>query len=173
MSLPLPWVDKIFEKLVLTYGQPFLARWRDLDLNAVKFDWSRELGGFENNPKAIAYALQNTDPEKPPTVGMFRAIALRAPGADSPRLPEPAANPERVAAELAKLLPLRQSTSAAPEVDHRAWAKKIMARCEWGQKIKPYTLRCACEVLRLEVPKQASKSAANPTPTDHHEARYA
>ena len=36
MSLPLIWVDHIFEKLTVTYGQQFLGRWRDVDLNAVK-----------------------------------------------------------------------------------------------------------------------------------------
>ena len=79
MSLPLPWVDRIFEKLTLVYGQAFLARWRDLDLDAVKADWAHELDGFERHPKAIAHALQALPPEKPPTVLQFRELARRAP----------------------------------------------------------------------------------------------
>jgi len=65
MSLPLPWVDRIFDKMTLTYGQHFLNRWRDLDLNAVKSDWMYELSGFEKAPHAIAFGLSNL-PETAP-----------------------------------------------------------------------------------------------------------
>jgi hypothetical protein len=127
MSLPLAWADRIFDKLTLTYGQSFLNRWRDLDLNAVKSDWMHELSGFENAPHAIAYALSNL-PDSPPTVLQFRAIARSAPAVGLPALPEPKANPERLAEELAKLAPLREmlKTSAAP-MDCKQWAKTILA----------------------------------------------
>ena len=104
MSLPLPWVDRIFEKLTLVYGQAFLARWRDLDLDAVKHDWAHELDGFERHPKAIAHALQALPPEKPPTVLQFRELARRAPLPELPRLESPPADAERVAAELGDLM---------------------------------------------------------------------
>ena len=68
MSLPSPWVDRIFDKLTLTYGQAFLRRWQDIDMGAVKSDWAHELAGFAQHPRAIAWALDNLYPEKPPTV---------------------------------------------------------------------------------------------------------
>lgn len=127
MSLPLPWVDRIFDKLTLTYGQQFLNRWRDLDLNAVKSDWMHELSGFEKAPHAIAHALSNL-PESPPTVIQFRALARTAPSPEVPALPEPKADPERLKAELSKLAPLREllKTSVAPK-DCRQWARDILA----------------------------------------------
>ena len=48
-ALGLPWVEKIFEKLGVTYGRDFLARWDGFDADAmaaVKYDWCMELGGF-------------------------------------------------------------------------------------------------------------------------------
>lgn len=124
MSLPLSWVDRIFDKLTLTYGQSFLNRWRDLDLNAVKSDWMHELSGFENAPHAIAYALSNL-PESAPTVIQFRALARLAPAAETKQLPEPKASPERVAAELAKLAPIR-TAAKVERTDCKQWARVIL-----------------------------------------------
>jgi hypothetical protein len=124
MSLPLPWVERIFEKLTLVYGQAFLRRWADIDLNRVKSDWSHELSGFDRAPQAIAFALANL-PETPPTVVQFKAIARQAPAAEVPLLPEPKADPARVVAELAKLGSLR---ATAQPVDMKAWARRLKAR---------------------------------------------
>lgn len=144
MSLPLPWVDRIFEKLTLVYGQPFLNRWRDIDLNAVKFDWAHELSGFESHPDAIKWALQNLPPDTPPTVLQFRALCRKSPTSDAPALPAPAVNVELANAVIAKL-------KAAPleKFDHKAWAKAIMARDQAGEKLNPTTLLFAKQALGL------------------------
>lgn len=79
MSLPSNWVEPIFTKLTLIYGQAFLRRWQDLDLDAVKADWAHELDGLDKSPQRIAYALQNLPIDKPPTVLEFRSIAWKMP----------------------------------------------------------------------------------------------
>lgn len=139
MSLPLPWVDRIFEKLVLVYGQPFLARWRDIKLDAVKVDWATELAGFENAPNAIAYALQNLPDGRPPTVLDFRAICRAAPAMEVAKLPAPAADPERLAAELSKM---RHVLSPGRPVGEKAWAHALRARHGAGEKLNPNQVRC-------------------------------
>ncbi len=93
MAMPSQFVDAIFEKLALTYGRSFLDRWIGLDIDAVKADWARELAGLERTPAAIAHALKSLDPEKPPTVLVFRAAVLRAPEPYLPRLPSPMPRP--------------------------------------------------------------------------------
>jgi hypothetical protein len=135
-------VDRIFDKLTLVYGQSFLRRWTDLDLNAVKSDWAHELAGFEHHPKAIAWALQNL-PEKPPTVLDFKFLARRAPPDELPRLAAPKADPQRVAEELAKLAPLKEQASGGPNFD---WAYDILDRAEAGEIIAYATLRMARDV---------------------------
>ena len=146
MSLPEPWVERIFDKLTLIYGQSFLRRWSDIDLEKVKADWAHELSGFQQHPRAIAWALQNLPPEKPPTVLEFRALARKAPAEELPRLEAPKADPERVEAELAKLAPVRDG----PRVDHRAWARTLVARSEAGEKVRPVSLRFAREALGMK-----------------------
>lgn len=83
MSLPDAWVERIFDKLTLVYGHQFLSRWDGLKLSDVKADWGRELRGFAQSAKAIAYGLENLPPSKPPTVLEFRAIC------SSPHAPRP------------------------------------------------------------------------------------
>ena len=148
MSLPIAWVDRIFSKLTLAYGNQFLARWQGLDLDAVKCDWATELSGFENHPTAIAFALQSLDPDKPPTVLMFRAIARRAPAVELPALPAPKADPQRVADELAKLGHIRDKVSSEL-TGMKDWAHRLKARHEAGDPtIKPIQIRCYKAALR-------------------------
>ena len=89
-------VDIVFKKLSLVYGRDFLGRWEGIDLTDVKSDWAHELSGYEGNPAAIKYALQNL-PNKAPTVLEFRSICQRAPDAPiAGHLDAPKANPEIV-----------------------------------------------------------------------------
>ena len=149
MSLPLPWVDKIFSKMALVYGRDFINRWEGLELSDVKTDWGHELAGFENWPEAIAHALSNLPPDRAPTVLQFRELARKAPKPDRPALPEPAANPERMAAELRKLAPILKKADGP--YDHKAWARRIVASHDAGQPVRPISLRFAREALHLEV----------------------
>ena len=145
MGMPSAWIDRIFDKLTLTYGRAFVDRWKDLDLNAVKSDWMHELDGMERHPEAIAFALSNLN-EKPPTVIGFRAMCRRAPLSVVPALEAPKADPERVRAELAKLAPLRQA--ARVPISGRDWAHRILARSAAGERIRPLTLKFATEAVR-------------------------
>lgn len=146
MSLPRSWVDKIFDKLTLVYGQPFLRRWADLDLEAVKADWAHELAGFEQHPEAIAWALQNLPTDKPPTVLEFRAMARKAPAKELPRLEAPKADPAVVAAVVAGLNP---SIRAPKGDDGKDWARRHLARHKEGHKVPAITLRFAREALGI------------------------
>ena len=146
MSLPLAWVEKIFKKLTLTFGRDFVAKWEGSDPEEVKADWAFELRGFQQNPSALAYGLEHCLGGKPPTVHEFKALCSRRPD-QTLRLPAAAANPERVAAELAKFSNLRVGNA----VDHKGWAHKIMARHERGERVNVGPLRMARQALGLEV----------------------
>lgn len=148
MSLPSAWTDKIFAKLSLAYGRDFIGRWEGIDLGDVKTDWSHELSGFEAHPEAIAYALANLPPQKPPTVFEFRAIARRAPLPEAARLEAPKADPAKVAAEIAKQTDLK--SAFAPKHNPKEWAQIIVDRAAAGDRIRPITLRFAREALGLE-----------------------
>lgn len=153
MSIPIAWVDKIFLKLTLVYGRDFIGRWEGLEISDVKTDWGHELSGFEDWPEAIAHALATLPPGKPPTVLEFRDLARKAPRKTLVALPSQPADPANVAAELAKLASLTVRKQAADSrVDHKAWARRLIARHEAGEVLKPIQLRFAREALRLHLP---------------------
>lgn len=151
MSLPLPWVDKIFSKLTLVYGRDFIGRWEGLELADVKTDWAHELAGFENYPEGIAFALQNMPAGRPPNVLEFKAMALKAPRPVFKQLDAPKADPARVAEELRKAVAAVKKP-AHHGIDHKAWAKAILARDAAGERVMPVSLRFAREALRLHLP---------------------
>jgi hypothetical protein len=92
-------IDLIFTKCNLRYGRDFSSRWEGLDMADVKDDWAHELTGIK--PESVAYALKNL-PDKAPTVGEFRKVALNAPEVPLLRIERPTANPEIAKAAIAK-----------------------------------------------------------------------
>lgn len=145
MSLPQSWVDRIFAKLSLVYGHDFLRRWDGLPLDQVKADWAHELSRLQQNPDAIAWALQNLPPGKAPDVLEFRALCNRRPDAAPLRLDRPRANPEIVKQCLARL----QSSPllGGSAVKGVGWAQRIVHRAERGERINQATLRMAREAI--------------------------
>jgi hypothetical protein len=77
--LPLPWINRIFERLTLRYGNEFLNRWKGQPIADVKTDWCYVLAGYANDARAIAYALDNLPDDRPPTAQQFRSICRSAP----------------------------------------------------------------------------------------------
>lgn len=144
MGLPLQWVERIFDRLTTTYGQEFTGKYNGVNVNDVKAAWSHELGGFEQSPEAIAHVLGNLT-AKAPNLIEFRNMCLAAPRKQADRIESPKANPERVAAELAKLNIAKQSVS---RVDHKAWARVHIARHEAGERVRPIAMQYAREALK-------------------------
>ena len=145
MSLPLPAIDRLFDRLALSYGSAWLRQWDGLDANLVKSMWAHDLSGYANNLKAIAWALEKL-PERCPNLVQFKNICRQAPEAVKPLLPEPKADPERLKAELARLTPLASAVKAQ-RVDGRDWARRILERHKAGEKLNPTTLAMARNAL--------------------------
>ena len=150
MSLPAKAVDRVFERLVATYGRAFMSQFDGVPDADVKAVWAHELAGFAASRELmlhITWALNNL-PESPPNVIKFRNLCRQAPAAPVKLLDAPLADPERVAAAMAQLAPARM---APPVVDHKAWAKRIVARQQAGDRINVLPMRMARHALGLEV----------------------
>ncbi|MDH0363451.1 hypothetical protein [Comamonas aquatica] len=147
--LPLPWVEKIFEKLGVTYGRDFLARWDGFDADAmaaVKYDWCMELGGFFDKPDAIAYGLAHL-PAKSPNVLEFRDICRRAPQPELKKLPRPVQDPQAVADVVGVV---KSKLTKLPAVDPKGWALKLKARHERGEKLGSHQVHAYRQALGLD-----------------------
>lgn len=155
MSLPLTAIDRIFDRLTAAYGRQFLDLYAGVDPASVKTAWGYELSAFASAAglRRIAWALDNL-PERPPNVVAFRNLCRQAPApADPQPLPAPPANPQRLHAELQKLgwYQPKDQRMHAGAIDHKAWAKRLIAREEAGQRLRPIAARFAREALGMPV----------------------
>ncbi len=156
MPLPSAWVDRLWMKLAVTYGQRFLGLYAGIDLDAVKADWAHELAGYERHPEAIRYALEHLPVDKPPTVLEFRRMCQQAPAAAAPVLESPKTKPdEAILRQVHEKL--EAAKAAQPQLSPAAiCAAKLRQKLAGGAKLTPsqrHVLEC-CEKL-LGGPVQA------------------
>ena len=147
MSLRLPAIDRLFDRLAATYGAGFARLYGTVDAGAAKTAWAHELAGFdsEDGLRRIAWALEQL-PESCPNAIQFRNLCRSAPMPQAPKLPQPEPDPARMSAEMAKLRGMLAAKPAAP-MSGVDWARKIMARVAAGEKVATATQAFAREAL--------------------------
>ena len=148
MSIPVQAIDRLFQRMSATYGAGWDRSMGSAPIADVKTAWAYELGGFSSNLQAVAWALENL-PERCPNVIEFRNLCRRAPAPDVPRLPEPAADPIRLKAELEKLRPVLEQARKDNSDDRLAWARRIVSRRQMGERVAHGTYRIAADALRI------------------------
>jgi hypothetical protein len=87
-------VERIFSKMMASYGSLFADRWRDCDIAEVKDVWAEELASFSDNPACFGLALKAMVEECkfPPTLPEFVALCRKCytrPVLDVPLLEKP------------------------------------------------------------------------------------
>jgi hypothetical protein len=130
-SFPPDWVDAIFARLALAYGERFQQQWGAQSPALVKASWQREMQGVTS--RGIAYALGHLPPDFPPNAMQFRALCLRAPGLTDPvreLLDGPAPTPASVERLRRILAGLR-----TPLDDPKAWARALRDREQRGERL--------------------------------------
>ena len=139
-------VDHVFAVLAATYGAGWDRALGAAPIGDVKTAWAHQLGQFTHSipaKRAIVWALKNL-PEFAPSAIAFRNLCRQAPNAVPLALPEPKADPARVATELAKLGAVRAKAAINGMKD---WAHRLKARHEAGEKLNPNQIRCFTEAL--------------------------
>ena len=141
MSLSIEATERIFKRLIATYGDEFTRKWPGVPELDQKTMWSHELASLATRAgyNRIAWALDNL-PERAPNPIVFRNLCKLAPGAPEPvpALPAPA-NPARVAAEVAKLATVRAQVVS----NGRDWAAELRRRVT-GREVMPTQFQRAC-----------------------------
>jgi len=143
-------IDRLFERLALTYGSAWQNSFGAAPIMDVKSMWQHELGSFLQNKetmKRIVWALNNL-PERVPNVIQFKNLCRMAPAPEVPMLPAPPADPARVAAELAKLAPIMAERTE--RVDPKAWAKQLRFRNLAGERLSSIQIQMYKQALKEE-----------------------
>lgn len=136
MSLPHNVVDRLFDRLMATYGRQWLNIWEGLDSNAIKALWSHELAPYADRLKSIAWALENL-PARAPNVIEFKALCRQAPIEITRQLPPPMVDAELVDAEILKMAAaaMRPPTNERGHIDHKRWARKLQTAHSNGMSL--------------------------------------
>jgi len=134
MSLPMPAVERLFQRLALTYGSQFARMWDGTSSAEVKTTWAHELALFANNLPAIGWALENL-PERCPNLIQFKNLCKQAPRPETPKLDYAKADAQVVDKEIAKIASEAFQTpkNERGHVDHKLWAKKLAQRHSDGE----------------------------------------
>lgn len=146
MSLPEPWVDKLFSKLSATYGQSFIRQYDGIDVADVKAEWGQVLSSFQQSPEALRYGVDHLPSDKAPNALQFRDLCRRAPDTAFPRLaalPAPVAGP--VAPEV-----IAATKAAFERKDARGWkdwAHALKRRHESGEKLTQFQIKAYRQVI--------------------------
>jgi hypothetical protein len=150
MALPTAAIDRLFDRLAMSYGTEFTNKWGTLSSVDVKSHWAHELGIFVDNLHAIGWALKNL-PDRCPNLIEFKTLCKQAPRPSTMALDAPKAPVEvvdRVLAEIAAKA-LQTPKDEFGNVDHKRWAKKLKARHEQGERLSLFQIRCYKSALDL------------------------
>ena len=140
-------IDRLFERLSMTYGISWDNSIGSAPLNEIKTFWMNQLSVFMQSKEsmmAISWALNHL-PERPPNLVQFKNLCYQAPAVERPQLPSPPADPERIKQELAKLAGMNK-----PKHDPRDWARKILGDYAGGAKKSPAVVQMARDALNVE-----------------------
>lgn len=113
-------VERLFERLALSYGTQWLALWDGLELPAVRAMWAAELGAYAERLDALAWALERL-PERAPNLPAFKALVAQAPRPETPALPGPPPDPARVAQAVRSM--------RGPDSTHAADGRTLAQQC--------------------------------------------
>ena len=140
MALPTKAVERLFEKLQLTYGTEFTNKWGELNSMDLMTNWAFELAQFSDNLNAIGWALQNL-PDRCPNLIEFKNLCKQAPRPITVALDAPKAPVEVIDREISKMLAglIKKPTDAG---DHKRWARRLKERHEKGEHLSPYQINC-------------------------------
>jgi hypothetical protein len=151
-SLPTEWVERIFEVMSGLYGTKFADLWKDSNHDFVMSLWAKKLAGFRSMPGSIKEALDSLDSKPyPPTLPEFLAMCREA----APRHQikpvmigyQPTAEDQARAQEIIRTAAER---IRGDDRDHKAWAKKLKARDEAGEKLSLLHVEAYKEALLTE-----------------------
>jgi hypothetical protein len=155
-------IDAIHARMLVRYGSKWINMWNGVDPELVKTDWARELERVTRDQ--VMFALENLPAEFPPTAGQFRSLCLELKTSSEYQqwqaLPAPAANPQRVKAELERMQAIKGGLSQP-----REWAYAMQEREKRGEALTE-AQRAAWRAAIDTAPSEALIGEFRPIPRD-------
>lgn len=136
-------LNTLFATMSTHFGKRFVDMWNWVDVMAVRADWANALGDMDDEQLQRGFnAMQKL--EWPPSLPEFMSLCgpkRHAPSAQMPDRVKP--NPE-IAKKLDEAINGSIKKSDDVKVDHKAWARKILAN---PSAYSAYSIKCARQAL--------------------------
>ena len=151
MALPTAAIDRLFDRLAMSYGTEFTNKWGTLSSADVKSHWAHELGIFVDNLQAIGWALKNL-PDRCPNLIEFKSLVKQAPRPTTIALDAPKASADVVDREMAKIASqaFKLPRDEKGQIDHKRWAKKLMQRHKKGEPLGLHQIKAYKAALEIK-----------------------
>jgi hypothetical protein len=151
-AIPRKWVATLFEKMARMWGNTFLDKWRDTDLEGVMVEWGRGLRKLSNAElKAGVDGLMSAKfpPSLPEFYASCKARRLVETATHAAMLTDQTkADPERVEANLARMRRISAAFRQAKEPTAE-WAFRLLIRgaAASGGELSAEAVKCAYDAI--------------------------
>lgn len=165
-AAPRHWVAALFEKMTRMWGNTFLDKWRDVDLEGVMQEWGRglrKLSGAELKAGVDALMTLKFPPSLPEFYGLCKQMRLHEmPRADA-LTDQTRADVHIVGAQMAKMRAIMAPLTQPREITAE-WAYKTLMRGESASgKPLPYeVVRCASDAITSNAGRLVVENCTDP-----------
>lgn len=165
-AAPRHWVAALFEKMTRMWGNTFLDKWRDVDLEGVMQEWGkglRKLSSAELKAGVDSLITLKYPPNLPEFYGLCKQMRLHEMPRAEALTDQTRATPEIVEVNLARmreiLSPLMQPKKATAQ-----WAYELLMRgaSESGRELPHEVVRCATDAISSAAGRAAIDECTDP-----------
>lgn len=151
MAIPIQAIERLFDRLLLSYGSEFSNKWGGLNPAEVKTNWAHELAFCADDLNMIGWALQNL-PDRCPNLIEFKTLVKNAPRRARIALEATKASADVVDREMAKIASeaFKLPRDEKGKVDHKRWAKKLKERHERGEPLITFQIKAYKQALDIK-----------------------
>ena len=155
------WLTRILQRVELAYPGRFPPKAAAPEL--IRAEWARELEGM--TAEQIKHALANLPTDYPPNALTFKALCNSAPKPATPLpvLPKGKPSPETVDRVQAFTEALAQGQAQRASADPKGWAKKLRAREQAGETLRPVLAQAWREALASVIRSEAIETESGGT----------
>lgn len=165
-AAPRHWVAALFEKMTRMWGNTFLDRWRDVDLEGVMQEWGKglkKLSSAELKAGVDGLMMQKYPPSLPEFYGLCKQMRLHEMPRAEALTDQTRADVHVVGEQMAKMRAIMAPLTQPREITAE-WAYKLLMRGETGSG-KPLAyeaIRCASDAITSSAGRRVVEECADP-----------
>lgn len=165
-AVPEHWVTELFKRMGRMWGNAFLEKWPQDDLQGVKIEWARglrKLSTSELKSGVDALLTLKFPPSLPEFYGLCKQMRLHEMPRAEALTDQTKADPETVRANLERMREILAPLSAPREITAE-WAYKLLMRGESrsGKALTHEVIRCASDAISSSAGRRVVENCIDP-----------